>query len=95
MMLFPAGEAAAQLRRSFDELRHAHDGGAGGHELARRRADLVDFALISLFRDAEQQTLAGGLYRASGVAVVALGGYGRRELCPFSDIDLMLLYRPE
>ena len=70
-------------------------GGAGGHELARRRADVVDFALISLFRDAEQQTLAEGLYRASGVAVVALGGYGRRELCPFSDVDLMLLYRPE
>ena len=94
-MFLPAEDPAVSLKQALDELQTLHASGAGGRELARRRADIVDLALISLFRQAEHQVVAGGRYREPGLAVVAVGGYGRRELCPFSDVDLMLLYRPD
>lgn len=94
-MYLPSTDPAVFLRQALEELRQLHEAGAGGHELARRRADVIDLVLISLFREAEQRAVAGGRLRESGVAVLAVGGYGRRELCPYSDVDLMLLYDPE
>ncbi|HAK88757.1 MAG: [protein-PII] uridylyltransferase [Nitrospirae bacterium GWB2_47_37] len=62
--------------------------GADGTETARRLTQLVDDLLISAYKSAGRDKEADA---GSMPALVAVGGYGRRELAPYSDIDIMLL----
>src|SRR5205823_13519278 len=70
-------------------LKHYADG--GGREIAARRAQLVDIVLKHLFEAAvlKSQTTHPQL---TGLSLVAIGGYGRGELNPFSDVDIMFLH---
>ena len=56
-----------------------------GRGWCRAHSDLVDGWLAELLHH------AGGT-ATSGIALVAVGGYGRAELCPQSDIDVMLVH---
>ncbi|MBI1735211.1 MAG: [protein-PII] uridylyltransferase [Candidatus Rokubacteria bacterium] len=79
------------LADGLDSLKLMHAGGASGQESVRAHARLVDDVLSALFRLVVADVTETGIARAP-LVVVALGGYGRGELHPSSDIDLMVVY---
>jgi len=72
-------------------LRLKHQAGGGGREICARRAELIDVLLQYVFGAAATASRGNGASRTP-LALIALGGYGRGELNPFSDIDVMLLH---
>jgi len=76
------------LKLEEHRLRLKHQAGGGGREICARRGELVDVILRHVFAAAEN-TLGSA---TTSLALIALGGYGRGELNPFSDVDVMLLH---
>src|SRR5438876_3724648 len=81
------------LKVEEHRLRLKHQAGASGREICARRAELVDVLLRYVFGGAAATATARGNGETKvPLALIALGGYGRGELNPFSDIDVMLLH---
>jgi len=70
-----------------------HDAGAPSRGVNEEHAELVDRLIRKLFRLAEDRYFDSFPRLNFRLAVVAVGGYGRRELSVASDIDLLFLYR--
>ena len=79
------------LKVEEHRLRLKHQAGASGREICARRAELVDVLLRYVFGGAAATARGNGETKVP-LALIALGGYGRGELNPFSDIDVMLLH---
>lgn len=85
-----------RLRRMFKEGRtdlfQASARTASCRDLLERTTQLVDTVVEEIYRvscryaDKESKRT-----RHSGLAIVATGGYGRRELNPFSDVDIAFI----
>src|SRR5712691_4474954 len=82
------------LTSNVDFLKAAHLGGASGQQSVQAYAAFMDGFLSTLFRlavdDAKKEGVSPG-----PIVLVALGGYGRGELGPLSDLDLMVIYDGE
>lgn len=75
-----------ELARQLQSIIRLHHSGAGGLKVALALTKRLDALIESVFHSLKNP-------QKKLVAVVALGGYGRKELCFSSDVDMMFLIR--
>src|SRR6516162_11783731 len=96
----PPGRQATQelaryktfLKVETHRLKMLHRAGGGGMEICLARAAILDVLLRYLWDAAKSGLSAQAQKEFPALALVAIGGYGRAELNPHSDIDFMFLH---
>ncbi|MES1181037.1 MAG: [protein-PII] uridylyltransferase, partial [Verrucomicrobiota bacterium] len=99
-LLFPPNATPAEklaryknfLKVESHRLKLLHRAGADGLEICQARAAILDALLQHLWETAKKSLSAQAQKEFPQIALVAIGGYGRAELNPHSDIDFMFLH---
>ncbi|MEX2114184.1 MAG: [protein-PII] uridylyltransferase [Pirellulales bacterium] len=87
--------ARARLADGRQAIESQHRSGSPGIQVCARLTELVDTIVLDLYRAAVAELAPLNAEELeSNVALVALGGYGRRDLAPHSDVDLTILHSP-
>lgn len=84
--------ARAYLQQARRRLQAWHEAGAGGEEIVTAFTAAADRIIRYLYDIAVSDFLSRNPRMNQRCAVLAQGGYGRGELGPGSDVDLLFLY---
>nr|WP_246836542.1 HD domain-containing protein [Leptospira levettii] len=76
-------ELKAKLQRTFPKAKTV----SSGRLFTRQLSNLIDDSIRQVFLE-----VSNGIPIKDHLCLIAVGGYGRRELAPFSDIDLLYLH---
>ena len=91
-----AGEKLARckdfLKVETHRLKLLHRSGRGGRDICQGRAAMLDALLRHLWATARSSLSAQAQEEFPPLALAAVGGYGRGELNPHSDVDFMFLH---
>jgi [protein-PII] uridylyltransferase len=99
-LVLPPGRQATQelarykafLKLETHRLKMLHRAGGGGLQICHARAAILDVLLRYLWEAAKSGLSEQAQKEFPAVSLVAIGGYGRGELNPHSDIDFMFLH---
>ncbi len=83
----------AYLKAGHEHLESLHRSGSTGKQVNDANCDIVDRMVRGLFTRSETEAYSVEAGDSEGFALVAVGGYARREMSIHSDVDLLFLYR--
>ena len=79
------------LKDEKEKIKSWHRSGAGGREIIQAHTSLVDEDIRHVLLSMTQLEVYAEANVLDDFALIAVGGYGRGELNPLSDIDLLFL----
>jgi [protein-PII] uridylyltransferase len=84
----PLAVLGPQVEAQRERIRKLFDGGATAQDTLRQLCELADNSIQKVFTELLRTRTSTG----QGLCLLALGGYGREMLFPYSDLDLLFLF---